>query len=270
MYNPGPKPPKNYLFIDGGYFRKYLEFLSTRYFKSQEIIFKYENFKPEFEKVFYYDCLPAKKSNEAKSEYETRLQEQINFFSKLRMIDGFHVYEGSMSGKDGKARQKQVDIMISVHMLSHTIRGNMEKTTLIAGDLDFKPLIDELIREGMYVTLMFDKRSANEELIYAADARKKLLLSYIIENSNMAKRKNNNIPEKIESNRLNGQLTKYKMTNSGLSKGYKKTCLYFNEENSNYIVTLSRDNLYSTGYKHEDLKHLLNYLADIGIETSGL
>ena len=38
-------------------------------------------------------------------------------------------------------------------MLSHAHRKNMHKTTLLTGDLDFKPLVDALVQDGMFVTL---------------------------------------------------------------------------------------------------------------------
>jgi hypothetical protein len=87
------------------------------------------------------------------------------------MISGFHVYEGTIKGEGGRVRQKKVDTMIAIDMLTHSFRGNMDKVTLLTGDLDFKPLIDALIQQGMYVTLWYYPLEASEELIYAADAR---------------------------------------------------------------------------------------------------
>jgi hypothetical protein len=43
----------------------------------------------------------------------------------------------------------------------------------IAGDEDFKPLIDALVREGMFVGLWYERRSASEDLVAAADARRR-------------------------------------------------------------------------------------------------
>jgi len=40
---------------------------------------------------------------------------------------------------------------------------------LLAGDLDFKPVVDEVVRTGMDITLMCESMSASSELIRSAD-----------------------------------------------------------------------------------------------------
>jgi hypothetical protein len=53
----------------------------------------------------------------------------------------------------------------------YAFRGTMTTATLLAGDRDFQPLIEELNRLGIYVTLKYEPRSASADLINAADAR---------------------------------------------------------------------------------------------------
>ncbi len=45
----------------------------------------------------------------------------------------------------------------------------MNKATLLTGDLDFKPLLDALIFEGMHISIQYSRRSISKELLYAAD-----------------------------------------------------------------------------------------------------
>jgi hypothetical protein len=59
--------------------------------------------------------------------------------------------------------------MIAVDMLTHSFRRNMHQATLLTGDLDFKPLIDALVQEGMFVTLWYPPSTTSQELIAAAD-----------------------------------------------------------------------------------------------------
>ena len=61
--------------------------------------------------------------------------------------------------------------MIAVDMLTHAHRKNMNRATLLAGDQDFRPLIDALVRDGMFVELMYDPVSISTELADAADSR---------------------------------------------------------------------------------------------------
>lgn len=163
-----------YLFIDGGYLQKCLDAWSKKYFDGTEIDIDLQRLTSNFQKKFYYDCLPPKKKSEKKEDYRIRIEPKQKYFDHLREIDGFHVYQGSTSGSGGRARQKQVDIMIAVHMLSHAIRTNTRRMTLLSGDLDFKPVVEALIQEGMYVEVWSDNRSSSRELRYAADSTIKL------------------------------------------------------------------------------------------------
>ncbi len=168
------KEERNYLFIDAGYIKKCLEIFGNKYFKNSNICIDYEKIASGFEKIFYYDCPVYKKDDETEDDFKKRKSIQESEFNELRTIDGCHVYEGTTKGSGRKVRQKQVDIMIAVQMLMHTIRKNMSKCTLIAGDLDFKPLIDALVQEGMFVTIWSEEKSVSKDLIYASDARRDL------------------------------------------------------------------------------------------------
>jgi hypothetical protein len=50
----------------------------------------------------------------------------------------------------------------------------MESLTFIAGDQDFRPLLDAVVREGMYVELWYAANSFSPELRTTADARRRL------------------------------------------------------------------------------------------------
>lgn len=171
--SPGYTGPEKirYLFIDGAYFRKVVQDVSSKYFKGVEIPVDYQDLSRGFTKTFYYDCLPAKKDSESPDEYEKRIKPIEELFDALMAIDGFHVYEGIAHGRKGRVRQKKVDMMLAIDMLTHASLRNMHEVTLLTGDLDFKPLIDALVRNGMYVTLWYEKSTTSKELIYSADAR---------------------------------------------------------------------------------------------------
>ena len=70
--------------------------------------------------------------------------------------------------------QKKSDVMIAVDMLTHTFR-RVQEAILLTGDLDFKPLIDALVNDGMFVTLWHPPQ-AIKELIAAADRGRKSLI----------------------------------------------------------------------------------------------
>jgi hypothetical protein len=75
--------------------------------------------------------------------------------------------------------KKKVDVMLTVDMLTHAFRKNMHKATLLTGDNDFKPLIDALVQDGMFVTLWYPTGETSAELMQAADARKPLNIAVL-------------------------------------------------------------------------------------------
>lgn len=168
-----PKEIK-YLFIDGGCLRQMV--LDSTEKHSDFDIYKIDFTKLVlgFSKIFYYDSLPPRHKKEKDDSYYGRVDDQEAFFNDLRTIPGIHVYEGDARKRRRTVEQKKVDIMIAVDMLTHSFRRNMHHATLMTADLDFKPLIDALVQDGMHVELWYPKGKPNEELIYAADMRRPL------------------------------------------------------------------------------------------------
>lgn len=260
-----PKPIQ-YLFIDGGYLRGYLEDLSATIFNDYSIELDFTSLSRGFEKTFYYDCCPPQKKAERKAEYEKRLENQKQFFNSLKELNGYHVYEGTISGEGKKARQKQVDIMIAVHMLSHTIRGNMAKTTLLAGDLDYKPLIDALIQEGMHVTLWCERRSTSQNLVYSADVRRDLNLWEIWGNTSNKFKKRFPIPQRASHGTRKSK--NLRPIQTGKSKNDSRFELYYNPSEKHFRIIfndpVNDDHFIHIDYPDRDI--LERCLKEEGIE----
>jgi uncharacterized LabA/DUF88 family protein len=92
--------------------------------------------------------------------------------------------------------------MIAVDMLTHTFRHNMHQTTLLTGDNDFKPPIDALVHEGMFVTLWYPYGETSKELMNAADTRKRLGMKQLSELLTSESRRNFSIPDARNFNPL--------------------------------------------------------------------
>lgn len=182
QYN-GPKE-LSYLFVDGGCLRKIFQNFSDIFLDGREIDINFEALGRGFSKVYYYDAIYVKKHNETQDEYEARIEPMVTNLQKIRMLDRYHVYEGDVRRRVKRGNeQKKVDVMIAVDMLSHTFHRNMHKATLLTNDLDFKPLIDALVQNGMDVELVFEPGFTNMDLISSADKkspmRPKALLSMV-------------------------------------------------------------------------------------------
>lgn len=164
-----------YLFVDGGYLREVARQFAEEFFGPEVVIaIDHARVGAGFRKCFYYDCPAPRRRGEAEADYAGRIANQRARFSSIRMLDGWHVTEGVMVGQGANARQKQIDIQIAVDMLSHSHRRNMDELDFIAGDQDFKPLLEALVRDGMYVRLIYEPKSASEALIESADAQRKI------------------------------------------------------------------------------------------------
>jgi uncharacterized LabA/DUF88 family protein len=153
----------NYLFIDGNYLRRAYEDTMRQLFPQADVNQRNIHF-PEIKrltnasKVFYYDAVDEDASDK---------DDRRAFLDHLNALDGFHIREGTLS-RD-KKRQKQVDVALAVECLTHAFNKNIWHVTLLAGDLDFKPLVDALINGGIHVHVMYEPKSGNRRLYRAAD-----------------------------------------------------------------------------------------------------
>jgi uncharacterized LabA/DUF88 family protein len=162
----------HYLFVDAGSLRGRLENISKRFFPGQAFTINFENLARDFTKTFYYDALPVREKDEDERTYNERIKPQRTLLDSAAGVDGIHVYEGDARRRRKVGlEQKKVDVMIAVDMLTHSFRRNMHQATLLTGDNDFKPLLDALVQEGMFVTLWYPPDETSQELINAADAR---------------------------------------------------------------------------------------------------
>jgi uncharacterized LabA/DUF88 family protein len=166
-----------YVFIDGNYLRKVADELIGEMFGTAAEL-NFDAIRPgvNVRRIFYYDCLNDRRGeNESEAEFTERVARQEELFGSIQSLRDFHVRLGSVSGRK-KLRQKKVDVLLVVDALEHAFRGNMSRFRLIAGDLDFAPLVDCLVRLGTYVEVMYARRSAAVDLYRAADYSEELTL----------------------------------------------------------------------------------------------
>ncbi len=155
-----------YLFIDGGYLRAARREIFQNFFASDcELDFARIKNSIGCLKAFYYDCHDEQRKDEDAEQFTKRHQDQIDEFNRIRACAGFHVVHGTLSAR----RQKEVDVALAVDMLMHAHAKNMTDAHLIAGDLDFRPLVKALVQVGIYVTVWSQRAHASTELRYAAD-----------------------------------------------------------------------------------------------------
>lgn len=164
----------NYLFVDGAYLReRMLDFSKRVHGQDQALPIDFDLLRQcsSFDKAFYYDSPPARLDGETHENYEGRIEPYVALTNSVRELYGWHVFDGVAKRRRSGSSQKEVDVKIAVDLLTNALKNNMERACLIAGDQDFRPVVEAVVREKTFLTLWFAKSSISSDLRYAADAR---------------------------------------------------------------------------------------------------
>lgn len=169
---------KTYAFVDGAYLREKFQSCMKLYHGEEpviDIVGGNALIRENAHKVFYYDCIDERERDKDKGEdFQARIRSQEEYFTTIRNLAGWHVREGRLVGARKAARQKRVDVLLAVEALSHAFNKNMERMLLYAGDDDFTPLVEELLRHGTYTEVRSDRWVASQHLLHASDHGRRL------------------------------------------------------------------------------------------------
>jgi uncharacterized LabA/DUF88 family protein len=163
-------PNRTYLFIDGEYLRqRHREAMREFFGVDGDLEVSALMHQAQASRAYFYDSLDdAPRPGETGEACQARIAPLEQFFASVRALSGFHVQLGTVS--QGKRRQqKEVDILLAVDMLTHGFDRNMEKAVLVAGDLDFRPIVEALVRRGVFVEVWYHRSSIAQDLPGAAD-----------------------------------------------------------------------------------------------------
>lgn len=189
----GPKE-LHYLFIDGEQLRCAAKEVGMDWF-GKPIDIDYRALQGHCQKAFYYDCLPARAAGADEAEHTAKVDAKLSFFNQLRSLPGWHVSEGiARHRKKSRQEQKEVDILIAVDMLTHTHRKNMHRLTFVSGDQDFAPLLEAVVRDGMYVELLYPEGHTSQDLIHFADHAKPMDVDFMYLVSTEDFKRDNGLP----------------------------------------------------------------------------
>jgi len=230
-----------YLFADGGYLRDKYRTCMQKYFESDgELALsqlpyamqrKFESF--QVRKMFYYDSV-----EEDDEQATTPLDaEKTAFLTSIRELPGWHVRQGKLVGEGKRRRQKRVDVMLAVDMLSHAFNKNMSEAVLIAGDDDFTPLVAELHRHGTFVRVFCDSSGRSLDLVHAADSFHSMDLVFYWSISSPEFRTLNPLPEP-QTKVMRGYKTALR---SGISVRGEHTLLIKEQDDFHYCVFIGRE-----------------------------
>lgn len=164
------------MFIDGAYLRnEMIEKHGTDDIRFDLIptIFalklKWGSIDMEIIRAYYYDAVVDFKDNAEKHN------EQETYFNNLRELNHYEVKLGRLikTGKDNKKyRQKGVDVLLAIDMISKAHLNHYDIALLLAGDDDYLDLVHSIKNlTGKRIYGAYFERNASRRLIESFDRR---------------------------------------------------------------------------------------------------
>jgi uncharacterized LabA/DUF88 family protein len=164
------------VFIDGGYLRKALRDLFGRDdfnfagFSTELLVHQadWRSHWGEVQRTYFYDALISL------SDDADMHAKQTAYFDRISMMEGCEVKLGTLvNGKDG-LRQKGVDTLLAIDMVSKAYTNQYEVAILVSGDSDLEPVVRAVKETGKRVCGAFVTGSAAEHLVRQFDKRLEL------------------------------------------------------------------------------------------------
>lgn len=109
----------------------------------------------------YYDALPDTPTVDT--------PELEDYWRRIELLEDMHLGFGALRGLKRRARQKGVDVLLAVDMLTGAFASIFDIAVLVAGDADFIPAVEEVKRRGVMVLVVADPKSLADDLRRAAD-----------------------------------------------------------------------------------------------------
>lgn len=194
------------VFIDGGYLRKNLKNLLgheiinyDRLVNELRIFTSYGNLFPELIRAYYYDAklkaedvdvlrvnngdLDSVDLENLSPKYDrlrSQLLEQESFLRQLKNYDYFEVRLGRLKiGGTGSFKQKGVDVLISIDMISKAYENHYDIAVLLSGDEDLLDIVNAVKDTGKRVFGVYFENHISNELKDSFDKRKILDLEFV-------------------------------------------------------------------------------------------
>jgi uncharacterized LabA/DUF88 family protein len=113
---------------------------------------------PQLIRAYYYDAVPDLNEPE-------RLRNQKAYLERIKSIDYFELRLGraKKSGRE-RLKQKGVDTLIAIDMLSKAYENHYDVAVLVSGDEDFLDLVKAVKNTGKQVFGAFFERSISSDL----------------------------------------------------------------------------------------------------------
>jgi len=124
----------------------------------------------ELHRAYYY-YFPPYISEPPTPEEKTRRSSFDRFLVSLRSIPRLTLRQGKLEKRPEGFKQKRVDIMMAVDLVTLSSRNQIESAILVAGDSDLIPAIEVAKNNGTIIYLYHHVKCIHNELLNACDER---------------------------------------------------------------------------------------------------
>ena len=172
------------IFIDGNYLESRLKksrFSEINYSGFAGYLTRNSNFgNPTLVRCYFYDGLPYPEQKlsflgeseqiQRKNELQNQYQKKKDALEKIAMLDYFEVrkgkavYEKKLNKENWGFRQKGVDSLIAIDMLTKAYQGQYDVGVLVAGDSDFIEIVKSVKNSGVNIMGAYFKEEMPKEL----------------------------------------------------------------------------------------------------------
>jgi len=160
---------KTAIIIDSGYINAIYQHYIKIKIDYQKMIDNLSGGK-ELLRAYYYFCPPYQSSPPTAEEKER--QSSFNkFLYSLRQIPRLTLRQGKLEKRPDGFKQKRVDIMMAVDLVTLSARSQIQSAIIIAGDSDLIPAIDTAKNNGTIIYLYYYYKCVHDELLNACDER---------------------------------------------------------------------------------------------------
>lgn len=197
------------VFIDAGYLRSNFKSIfgndDIKYSNLAHALVRdtsYGNLEPHLVRAYYYDGIASIKQIDSMSDngedehvigtaldiLQDKEHEQEEYVEKIRKIDLFDVRLGQSillttggikQRENWIFRQKGVDALIAVDMITKAYQNQYDVAVLISGDGDLIPVVDAVKSIGPRITGAYFERHIKKELEYTFDKRITITKDYL-------------------------------------------------------------------------------------------
>lgn len=157
------------IFIDGGYLNKILR----NYFNKKQI--DYLKLSDELCKIisvnrlrtYFYTCLPLVRKEDPE---DIKRKAKVNrFLTKIKRLPRFEVRLGKLQIIGNQFKQKMVDVLMSLDIVSMCFDSQIQHAIIIAGDSDFIPAIKKAKKHGAIIHLFYHPNSVHDNILDEVD-----------------------------------------------------------------------------------------------------